>query len=163
MNNDVLEKLKQIPLFIEIRKNGEYMDELMSISRVKHFAKDDCIIEEGDIGDEMYIFLKGGVEIRKKTRAGDNYTVVRLRADDNIFFGELALIDDDKRSATVVASEDSSFIVISKKSFMDFGNRHPQIGLPITRAISRRLATILRKTTDDMLTIFDALVNEIKG
>jgi hypothetical protein len=46
---------------------------------------------------------------------------------------------------------------------MDFGNRYPQIGLPITRAISRRLATILRKTTDDMLTIFDALVNEIKG
>ena len=56
-----------------------------------------------------------------------------------------------------------SFIVINKKSFLQLGNQYPQIGLPITRAISRRVASSLRKTTEDMLTLFDALVNEVKG
>ena len=161
--NEVLEKLKQIPLFMEIRDDPEYMNKLLEISRIKHYSRDDCIIREGDVGDEMIIVLTGGVEIRKKTRAGDDYTVVRLKAEDNVFFGELALIDDDTRSATVIASEDSSFIVFNKKNFMALGNQHPQIGLPITRAISRRVASSLRKTTDDMLTLFDALVNEIRG
>jgi CRP/FNR family cyclic AMP-dependent transcriptional regulator len=161
--NDVLAKLKQIPLFTEIKENSDFMDELLRISRIKNYSRGDCIIREGEVGDEMYIVLTGGVEIRKKTRAGDDYTVVRLRAEGNVFFGELALIDDDTRSATVIATEDSSFIVINKKSFLQLGNQYPQIGLPITRAISRRVASSLRKTTEDMLTLFDALVNEVKG
>ena len=161
--NDVLAKLKQIPLFTEIKENSGFMDELLRISRIKNYSRGDCIIREGEVGDEMYIVLTGGVEIRKKTRAGDDYTVVRLRAEGNVFFGELALIDDDTRSATVIATEDSSFIVINKKSFLQLGNQYPQIGLPITRAISRRVASSLRKTTEDMLTLFDALVNEVKG
>jgi CRP-like cAMP-binding protein len=161
--SDVLAKLQEIPLFTEIKDNSEFMEQLLRISRVKNFSRDDCIIREGEVGDEMFIVLTGGVEIRKKTRAGDDYTVVRLKAEGNVFFGELALIDDDTRSATVIATEDSSFIVIDKKSFLALGNQHPQIGLPITRAISRRVASSLRKTTEDMLTLFDALVNEVKG
>ena len=43
------------------------------------------------------------------------------------------------------------------------GNDYPHIGLPITRAISKILAGRLRKTTEDMLTIFDALVSEIQN
>ena len=163
MNRDILSKLRQIPLFEQISSNEEYLRELGEIGSFRSYAASDAIIKEGEIGDEMFIVLTGGVEIRKKTRAGDDYTVVRLKAEDNVFFGELALIDDDTRSATVIASEDSSFIVLNKKNFMALGNEHPQIGLPITRAISRRVASSLRKTTDDMLTLFDALVNEIRG
>jgi len=163
VNRDILSKLRQIPLFEQISSNEEYLRELGEIGSFRSYAASDAIIKEGEIGDEMFIVLTGGVEIRKKTRAGDDYTVVRLKAEDNVFFGELALIDDDTRSATVIASEDSSFIVLNKKNFMALGNEHPQIGLPITRAISRRVASSLRKTTDDMLTLFDALVNEIRG
>ena len=163
MDSDVHEKLVGIPLFAEIKDNAEHLAELMKISRRKHFTAGEVIIQEGDIGDEMYIVLQGGVEIRKRTRAGDDYTVVFLNAEQNVFFGELAMIDDDKRSATVIASRDSEFLVIRKQDFIDLGNGHPQIGLPITRAISRLLASNLRRTTQDMLTIFDALVNEIQG
>ena len=88
--NEVLDKLKQIPLFMEIRDDPQYMNKLLDISRIKHYSRDDCIIREGDVGDEMFIVLTGGVEIRKKTRAGDDYTVVRLKAEGNVFFGELA-------------------------------------------------------------------------
>jgi len=163
VKTEILEKLKQIPIFDDIKKNDDYMHELLVISQLRNATAGESIIKEGDIGDEMFIVFSGGVEIRKRTRAGDDYTVVRLSAEQNVFFGELALIDDDKRSATVMASVDSTFIVINKKDFLVLAKRQPQICLPITLAISKILSGRLRKTTQDMLTIFDALVNEIQG
>ncbi len=162
-NQEVLNKLKKVTLFSEIKENDEYLSILTNICKSKSFSKGEVIIKEGEIGGEMYIIFKGAVEVRKITRAGDDYTVFKSDAEQNFFFGELALIDDDKRSATVMASEDSSFLVISKKAFIKLGNENPQIGLPITRAISQILAIRLRKTTDDMLTMFDALVGEMSG
>lgn len=158
---EIVEKLKQIPLFEEIKDNPEYITSLMEICRIREYKEDEVIIKEGDLGSEMYIVYEGGVEIKKRTRAGDDYTVVKLKAEYNVFFGELALIDDDKRSATVIAGEDSRFLVITKDNFLKLGNDQPEIGLPITRAIAKILAGRLRKTTSDMLTIFDALVNEL--
>ncbi len=158
---EIVEKLKQIPLFEEIKDNPDYITSLMEICRIREYKEDEVIIKEGDLGSEMYIVYEGGVEIKKRTRAGDDYTVVKLKAEYNVFFGELALIDDDKRSATVIAGEDSRFLVITKDNFLKLGNDQPEIGLPITRAIAKILAGRLRKTTSDMLTIFDALVNEL--
>lgn len=159
----ILAKLKQIPIFQDISGNEEFLKELMGICRVKNTRKGETIIREGDLGDEMYIVYSGAVEIKKRTRAGDEYTVVRLRSEHNVFFGELALIDDDKRSASVIAMEDSEFLVITKSDFMKLGDGYPSIGLPVTRSISKILASRLRKTTGDMLTLFDALVNELQS
>lgn len=159
---EVRERLKQIPLFESIRDDEDSIRELQGITRLTRAGAGKVLIKEGEVGNEMYIVYSGGVEIKKRTRAGDDYTVVQLDASQNVFFGELALIDDDKRSATVIATLDSEFIVISKEDFLAFGNRHPHIGLPITRAIAKILAGRLRKTTGDMLTIFDALVNELE-
>jgi CRP-like cAMP-binding protein len=163
MENEIRVKLKQIPLFEEIKDNKKSLQLLQDICKQRQYKASQTIIKEGELGSEMYIVLTGGVEILKRTRAGDNYTVVKLKAEYNVFFGELALIDDDRRSATVVASENSDFLVITKDDFLKLGNEHPAIGLPITRAISKKIAGMLRKTTSDMLTIFDALVNEIGG
>ncbi len=162
-NQNVRERLEKISLFKEVSKTPEDMDKLIEICRTRRYKGGETIISEGDIGSEMFVVLSGGVEILKQTRAGDNYTVVSLKAENNVFFGELALIDDDKRSATVLAAVDSEFLIISKKDFLSLGNDNPSIGLPITRAIAQIISGRLRKTTSDMLTIFDALVNEIHG
>jgi CRP/FNR family transcriptional regulator, cyclic AMP receptor protein len=163
MNEEILEKLKLIPFFTEIKDNDGYMRQLLGIITTKKVSKGEYIIKEGELGAEMYIPYNGEVEIRKKTRAGDDYTVIIERAEKNISFGEMALIDDERRSATVIAVADTTLLVITKKDFLALGDTHPMICLPITRAISRILASRLRKTTQDMLTIFDALVNEIRG
>jgi len=162
MKEDIREKLRQIPLFEQISQDEESLTRLEEITRVIRVPAGRIIIEEGDVGSEMYIARTGSVEIRKRTRAGDDYTVVKLNAHQNVFFGELALVDDDRRSATVIATEDSELIVITKEDFLRLGDSHPYIGLPITRVIAKILAGRLRKTTGDMLTIFDALVNELQ-
>jgi len=161
--SEIIEKLKQIPLFAGICENDEYMNEVSRICTIRKYRKDEKIIKEGDVGSEMFIVYDGAVEIVKRSRAGDDFTVVKLKAEHNVFFGEMALVDDDKRSATVIASSDSVFIVIDKNDFEKLGNRNPEIGLPITRVILKTLTSRLRKTNEDMLTLFDALVNEIKS
>ena len=123
--DNVRERLKKISLFKEISKNQDYMEKLINICRTRRYKSGETIIKEGDIGSEMFVVLSGGVEILKRTRAGDNYTVVSLKADDNVFFGELALIDDDKRSATVLSAMDSEFLIISKSDFLSLGNDNP--------------------------------------
>lgn len=163
MEESILSILKRISLFEEIKDDDASMEVLSTVFSTRNYKAGDKIIKEGEVGSEMFIVAEGEVEIQKRTRAGDNYTVVRLKASHNVFFGEMGLIDDDKRSATVTAIADSEFLVVDKKAFLKLGNDHPQIGLPITRAISKILAGRLRKTTEDMLTIFDALVSEIKG
>ncbi len=157
----IVERLQKVSIFTEIRGNAAALQELSRICTTETAAAGKMIIREGEIGSTMYIVDKGVVEIHKRTRAGDDYTVIRLGADDNVFFGELALIDDDKRSATVIATVDSEFLVIDKQDFLDLGNRNPRIALPITRSIAGIIAGRLRKTTSDMLMIFDALVEEV--
>ncbi len=160
--DEIRDKLRQIHLFASIRDDEEALERFRKITRLTSESRGTVMIREGDVGAEMYIVYRGAVEIQKRTRAGDNYTVVRLSSEDNVFFGELALVDDDKRSATVIATEDSEFIVISKSDFVKLGDERPDIGLPITREIAKILASRLRKTTGDMLTIFDALVSELQ-
>lgn len=162
MDKEILAKLKQVPLLGDIKDNDEQIAEFQSICGTRSVRSGEVIIKEGEHGSEMFIMLKGRVAIQRRTRAGDDYTVVNLRAEDNVFFGEMALIDDDTRSATIVAAEESEFLVITKEDFLRLGESHPQIVLPITREIGKILASRLRKTTGDMLTIFDALVNEIQ-
>lgn len=160
---EILRKLTQIALFDELKEREADLKRLLDIIKIKSYPKGSVIIREGDIGSEMYIVYKGSVEIQKQTRAGDTYTVVKLKAENNVFFGEIALVDDDKRSATVIAREDSEFLVLNKEDFLTLGKTNPEIALPVTQAIARILASRLRKTTMDMLTIFDALVNEIQS
>jgi CRP/FNR family cyclic AMP-dependent transcriptional regulator len=159
-----LEKIKTIQLFDSIKDDEEKLRQLLLICDSATFKKGEAIIKEGDNGSEMFILYSGAVDILKRTREGDNYTVVKLTADipAGVVFGDLAMVDDDRRSATVLAAEDSEFLVIKKDAFLRLGDMDPALGLPITRAIAKRLAGQLRKTTSDMLTIFDALVNELK-
>ncbi len=158
-----LDKMKQISLFEDIKDNEEAMYKVLDKCTLKKFHKGENLIVEGEIGDELFFLLEGGVDILKKTRAGDNYLVVSLKAELNIFIGEMALIDNEKRSATVQANEDTTVLVIHKTGFLSLGDSDPDIGLPITRAIAKIIAGRLRNTNEDMMTLFDALVTEVQG
>lgn len=162
-SDERLEKLAKIPLFSSFSDNMESLKKLDEICSVREYDEGAIVIAEGDTGNEMFIVFEGTVEIRKKTRSGDEYTVVELNAEHNVFFGELAIVSDGERSATVITKSKSIFLVIHKNDFENFCEDYPSIGLHITREILKTVAARLRKTNDDMLTIFDALVNEIKN
>ncbi len=158
-----IDKLAKMSLFKSFCTDRESLSKLNDICTIKDYETDQIVIAEGDNGDNMFIVFSGSVEIRKRTRSGDEYTVVQLSADFNVFFGELAIASDGARSATVITISNSTFLIITKSDFEKFCEEYPTLGLHITKEILKTVSANLRKTNDDMLTIFDALVNEIKN
>ena len=155
-------KLKKLSIFAGIKDDENSLREIAEILEVEKFSSSQAVIVEGDDGNSLYIIKKGIVDILKKTKHGDEYVVTELSADMNIFFGELALIDPDKRSATVRCKTDSEFYKLTRERFIKFGNSNPLAGLAITREISKILCQRNRKSNVDILTLFDALVEEVE-
>lgn len=163
-SEDIISKLKKVLLFRMYADNDEVIRKLAQMCEQKNFRKGSTIIQEGDYGDDLFIFLKGEIEIVKKTMQNDKYTVASLNADiGGVYVGELALIDNDRRSASVTAKTDCECLVLKRENFEKFGNDNPEIGLNITRVIAGQLSAMLRKTNSDVITLFSALVEEIGG
>ena len=156
-----LERLCRISLFSDIVHDQQSMRDIACLFRKKTYREGEEIITEGRHGNELYILKAGIVAVEKKTLQGDPYTVTALSADANDFFGEMALLDDDRRSATVRCTTQVEAFLLSREDFLLLGNRNPLAGLAVTRALSRILCKRLRKANQDIITLFGALVEEM--
>lgn len=101
------------------------------------FDPDMVIVKEGSGGVYMYIILEGEAAVEKKGRS-NTVELARLGPTDS--FGEMALVDNETRSATVKALTPCLLVRIDDKSI----NARPEIGLKVYRNISRVLAERLR-------------------
>ncbi len=163
-NESIKNKLKQVDIFSMCAHDEDVIDKISSICSTRTFRKGKKIIEEGEHGDELYIILSGEIDILKKTLQNEKYTVTTLHDRmGGVYVGELALIDNDMRSATVMAKSECQCLVINRKDFIRFGDENPSIGLSVTRAIAQQISSRLRKSTADVITLFSALVDEISG
>lgn len=159
--NDVIERLKHIAIFKKFAHNDSAIEKIASIIETKTYKKDSPIIEEGMPGNEMYILNKGIVRVEKKTLEKESYTVVKLSEEMNIFFGEQALIDEDVRSASVIAETDCECFIMKKPDLDNLADKEPQICVHIYKEIAKILSSRLRKSSKDTITLFEALVHEI--
>ena len=158
-----LARLSNIVLFEDFKDNIEVLKKIEGLFTEVKVKKSAVIIKEGDEGDELYIIKSGAVRILKNTLQNEAYTVVNLNVDQNVFFGEIGLLLNDKRSATVTAEVDSTFMVTNRKKFLDFGEKEPYIALLISRQLAQMLSKRLTKSNQDVVTLFSALVDEIEG
>jgi CRP/FNR family cyclic AMP-dependent transcriptional regulator len=161
--NDNLPLLENIVLFQDFKKDKKVLRKIESLFVERKARRGDRIIKEGEVGDELYIIKKGQVRVEKNTLQNEPYTVVTLTADQHVFFGEIGLLLNDTRSATVVAEVDCVFLVTNRSKFTEFGENEPFVALMITRQIAQILAKRLHKTNQDVVTLFSALVSEIEG
>ncbi|HOT44764.1 MAG TPA: cyclic nucleotide-binding domain-containing protein [Spirochaetota bacterium] len=160
----ILNKLKEVSFFSMFENDAEVLGKIASICARRQYRKGKMIIREGDFGDELFIILNGEIDIIKNTLQNESYTVTTLSADlGSINVGEIALIDNDRRSASVVAQTDCECLVINRDDFIRFGDENPTAGLAITRAIASQLCAYLRKSNSDIITLFSALVEEISA
>ncbi|MGK0290667.1 MAG: CRP/FNR family cyclic AMP-dependent transcriptional regulator [bacterium] len=159
---ELIQCLKRVPLFNDVADDPEKMDRIISIIEVREYKKGSYIFKELEQGDELFILNEGAVQICKTTRQNEEYTIVELKAEDNVFFGEMALMDNDVRSASIRVLSDCSVSVIGRDKFEQLGNQYPEIGLPITRTIVKKVCKGLRGANEDVILLFDALVDEIQ-
>ncbi len=160
----VIDKVKEIAFFKQYANDDKVIKKIIEICEPRVVLEGSYLIKEGERGDELFIILSGTIDIVKKTLQDEEYIVATLSANnESIYVGELALIDQEKRSATVVAKTKCECITLRRNRFLEFGDEFPEIGLQITRAIASQLSQKLRKTSYDVITLFSALVEEISS
>ncbi|MFO7848804.1 MAG: cyclic nucleotide-binding domain-containing protein [Spirochaetia bacterium] len=163
IDEKVRNRLKNIKLFEDFISDEETLNSIADLGYIRHVKKGEHIIEEGEVGDTLYILLEGSVRIQKTTLQNKPYTVVILKEDMDVYFGEVALIDSDKRSATVVAETGCTLFSVTRDSFLTFCEGNPYVGFKITMQIARKISASLRKMNQDVITLFEALVTEVEG
>lgn len=157
----VIEKLRKIKLFYTVKDDEERLTKLARIVTWQQCKAGVEVLSEVTEGSELYILQKGTVRIIKRTLDQERYTIVTLKDDEDAFFGELALLDREVRSASVLAETDCEFLVINREDFNQLGEEDPRLGLPVTRAIAKELSKRLRKANQDMVLLFEALVEQV--
>jgi len=162
---EIIESLKKVTIFKDFHDKEKDLELIANIMSHKRANSGEYIIREGEEGESLFILKSGSVEILKSTLEDEMYTVVKLENPDKIFlfFGELALLDNDKRSASIRANEDCELYTIQQSDFLKLGDRYPHIALPITREIAKVLASRLRQANSNTITLFEALVEEVEG
>ena len=120
------------------------MEALASSSVVRSYPKNTVIINENDHADSLYIIESGRVKVYCSDKNGKEFIMNTLSTED--YFGELALLDDDKRSASVRTMEKSSFCIIYKEEFNQVLEQQPNIAKTLIRNLTRRI----RKLTKDV-------------
>jgi uncharacterized membrane protein len=137
-----IDTLRLVPLFesLDDEAAGELCRLLQSI---------DCkagafLFRAGDKGDAMYLIERGKVRICVRATDGREMTLTELGRGD--FFGEMALLDGQRRSADALVAEDARFAVLSRDHFLSFMRSNPNVALEMLTALANRL-----RHTDELL------------
>jgi CRP/FNR family transcriptional regulator, cyclic AMP receptor protein len=135
----------------------------------REFPAGAVIIEEGEPGDSLFIMQSGEVEITKQlTLALDEDTpkervMIRLKAENGVYFGEMALLENETRSATVTALTDCVLMELRQKDFLELVHQNPAMGVKLLLRLAQVLSQHLRKTNQDVVKLTTALAVSLGG
>jgi len=135
MDTDIFD---QIPLFESLGKDER--DSLARRFTLRHHPKNSIIINEGDDTSSFYIILKGRVKVYLTDDNGKE--IILSIQGEGEYLGEVALLDEGPRSASVTTTEDSRFAVLNRQSFIDCITENPQLSLKVMQGLTRRLRAL---------------------
>ena len=113
------------------------VDKQVYRKHVKAFGPGKTIFREKDPGSEMYVVIDGKVEIRKSTSSSASRTLIVLGKGD--IFGEMAIIEGKKRSATAVTLSSTTLLVLNEALFDITLEKNPDFARKMIRILSERL------------------------
>lgn len=145
MTAPLYEHLKNISIFMHLDEN-----DIAAIEKYMFFNRVDpgeLVFKEGERGDFVCFVVIGKLDIIKQSK-GKEVVIHTLSQGDSI--GEMALIDNLTRSASVKAAEHSGFMVLTRRGFEMIMRLHPEIGIKMLKGLASSLSLNLRKTSDKL-------------
>jgi uncharacterized membrane protein len=137
-----LEALRSVPLFASLDETAAR--NLRSLLLVHDVKSGEAIFRSGDSGDSLCLIESGRVRISMTDEVDKRIVLAELAQGD--FFGEIALIDGEPRTADATAIEDARLAVLSREDFLRFVQSDPRVAMEMISAVSHRL-----RRTDDLL------------
>ena len=140
-HGQVPDSLRTVP-FLETFSD-EQLDDVLNSSSYIQCEPEDVIIQEGAVDSRIYILLSGSVDVRK-----DGKTLATIKRPGEVF-GELAVVNDDRRSASVVASKSAVCLAVDQKFLQDIKPREefPAFYAALYEFIARVTAGRLQATS----------------
>ncbi len=127
--------LREVPIFTGL--NDEDLDVIMNMTVRRPYPKNTIIVIEEDQGDMLYIIESGSVKITRLDDEGREVILAILGSAE--FFGEMALLDGQGRSANVTVIEDTVLFTLHRRDFLDVLERFPTISIQLLREMTLRL------------------------
>jgi CRP/FNR family cyclic AMP-dependent transcriptional regulator len=125
-----IEALKRVPLFEGLSR--KQLAELAKVTEDVDCEAGKVLCREGERGQEFFVMMQGEAEVTKRGR----HLATRTSGD---FFGEIALIEDVPRTATVTAKTPIRFFVLVRRHFLRLLDEQPGMERKVLRALARRL------------------------
>jgi CRP-like cAMP-binding protein len=129
-----VQSLRQVPMFRDI--DPSRLKLLAFTSERIHFAKGQRFFAHGDAADAAYVILDGCADVILDNPGG---TVKVAELGRNALVGEMGILSDSPRSATVVATEATSALRIDKRVFLELLSQFPQMSIAVMRELANRL------------------------
>jgi CRP/FNR family transcriptional regulator, cyclic AMP receptor protein len=153
--------LRKTSLFQDL--DEKEIKQVLILAKPKNFPAGAVIIREGEAGDSMFIILEGEVEITKRlslvldAETPNERILIRLRAEEGVCFGEMSLLENEPRSATVTAVTDCLLLEIGRDDFLKLIKQNGDMGCKILLRLAQLLSRYLRKTNQDMVKMTTAM------
>ena len=141
--NEEVELLRSVPLFAKIEPSKLKL--LAFTSERLTFAANQVLFQQGDIGDAAYVIIDGQAEVIVETPNGP-LTVAKL--GKNAFVGEIAILIDVPRTASIKASTKLETLKISKDLFFRLVKEFPEMAVEIMRELARRVEAMNVRLAD---------------
>jgi CRP/FNR family cyclic AMP-dependent transcriptional regulator len=132
---EVRELLKTVPIFAEL--SDADIDSLAQLASRRHFARETPVFFEHEEGDSFFMILEGRVKVTILGDDGREVILSMLGPGD--FFGEMALLDDEPRSATAIAVEDCDLLSLQRSDFEGVVTSRASISSALIKVLSARL------------------------
>lgn len=126
----------------------QWLDYVARSAREVTPAPGDCICQEGETGDEFYIIAAGRVRVTKFLEFGTERVLNELGPGQ--FFGEMALVEDAPRVASVYAIEPTTLLALNKQDFQNLITHSAAVGLAVMRAVTHRFRDADRHAIDEL-------------
>lgn len=149
VNTEHLQLLLKMPVFAQLSKSQT--EALLGHMEEAIFPEGTPLFQEGDHGDRLYYIIGGFLDVVKAAGTSQSRVLASMGPGESL--GEMAIIDELPRSATVVARSEVHALVLTREAFDQIVHEEPAIGVEILKGLARRMSMNLRYT--DFLTVSD--------
>ena len=148
----ILDKFRDDMVFY-LFDDGE-LKRIVSYFELIHYPKGTTIYREGEMeGDFMGFVFSGKLEVKKQTEFKGKQIIIALLGSGALV-GELSMFDEQGRSATVVALEETTILILRREALDTLIQEDPYLGIKLLKGFIRILSLRLRKSTERLTTIF---------
>lgn len=137
-----MQQLSDISIFSGLSESE--LQAILDVANVQTLAKNRLLISEGEVSDTLFLLLSGEVQIFLSDLDGKEFILSVLKEGD--YFGELALLDAEKRTASAITLTKCTIVTIKGADFKDILQKHPGI-YPV---LIKHLMTIVRTNTENV-------------